>query len=535
MSGKSKAKAKENDPAEMTPAERERYDAQDLATWEDSARTIIECGDVLNWFAGSWRKIIAGEEKNAKLLYLVATTRLLGKCMNAAIKGPSSAGKSEIRKHVLEYFPPEEIVAFTTLSEKALLYFEDDFAHKILSMGEAAGADEQGLQDYLLRELISEGRLRYPVVQKSDGQGMTTVTVEKNGPVAFLVTTTRAALHPENETRMLSLEIDDSEQQTIIVLDKVAEVVGMNAAKTAVNFEPWRDFQRWLGVGNRKVVVPFARELGRLIPPRSVRLRRDFSQILLAIKAHALLHRNHREVDDLGQIVADINEDYLPVAELMGGIVAEASGTSIQKEVQETIDAVSIACAGAAADQGATAFEVGKLLRLDRSSAWRRCNKACQAGFMVNLETRRGQPGRYRVTEQEVTAEELVPSLEALRGAMQPVQPCNPIEKVKREQRDNGCTAGCTVASLASAHATAQPACNRQAFEHKEESGTGCTVAPVALDGGPCGPQVGAGHDDLEERAAILEYEGGLSRTEAETQALAEFPDLPSFLDRRVS
>ena len=39
---------------------------------------------------------------------------------------------------------------------------------------------------------------------------------------------------------------------------------------------------------------------------------------------------------------------------------------------------------------------------------------------------------------------------------------------------------------------------------------------------------------DLEERAAILEYDGGLSRIEAETQALAEFPDLPSLLDRRV-
>ena len=445
-----RTKKQERDPAEITEAERERYDAQDRANWEDSARNILESGDVLDWFAGSWRKIIAGEEKNAKLLYLVATSRLFGRCMNAAIKGPSSAGKSEIRKHVLEYFPPEEIVAFTTLSEKALLYFEDDFAHKILSMGEAAGNDEQSLQDYLLRELISEGRLRYPVVQKIDGQGMSTVTVEKNGPVAFLVTTTRAALHPENETRMLSLEIDDSEQQTIIVLDKVAEVVGMNAAKTAVDLQPWRDFQRWLGAGNRKVVVPFAKELGRLIPPRSVRLRRDFSQILLAIKAHALLHRNHREVDDLGQIVADISRDYLPVAELMGGIVAEASGTSIQREVQETIDAVKLASAGIPVEQGATAFQIGKLLRLDKSSAWRRCNKACQAGFVVNLETRRGQPGRYRATEQEVVAEELLPSADVLQGAMQPVQPCNPTHSRQVFEELSDCATGCAVASVAS-------------------------------------------------------------------------------------
>jgi hypothetical protein len=37
----------------------------------------------------------------------------------------------------------------------------------------------------------------------------------------------------------------------------------------------------------------------------------------------------------------------------------------------------------------------------------------------------------------------------------------------------------------------------------------------------------------FEERAASLEYEGGLSRQEAEARALADFPELPACLDRR--
>jgi hypothetical protein len=37
----------------------------------------------------------------------------------------------------------------------------------------------------------------------------------------------------------------------------------------------------------------------------------------------------------------------------------------------------------------------------------------------------------------------------------------------------------------------------------------------------------------FEERAAILEYDGGLSRAGAEAQAGEEFPELPAFLDRR--
>ena len=38
----------------------------------------------------------------------------------------------------------------------------------------------------------------------------------------------------------------------------------------------------------------------------------------------------------------------------------------------------------------------------------------------------------------------------------------------------------------------------------------------------------------FEERAAILEYDVGLSRAEAEAVAAAEMPDIPAFLDRRV-
>ena len=345
-----------------------------------------------------------------------------------------------MRHRVLDFFPPEDVIAFTTLSDKALLYFEGDFAHKILSMGEASGTDEQDLQDYLLRELISAGKLTYPVVQKVGGE-LVTITVEKNGPVCFFVTTTKASLHPENETRMLGVDVDDSGEQTTAVIDKVAEIVGMNAELAAVNYAPWRDYQRWLAGGNCKVVVPFARALGKLIPPRSVRLRRDFAQILLAIKAHALLHRNHRETDARGQIVADLELDYRPVAELLGGIVSEASGISISEEVQKTLDAVKLANVGKARDEGATAFEIGKALKLDKSSAWRRLKVAMGMDFVVNLEQRRGQPGRYQLTDQEVADEKLLHSPEAISPleVQKPSNRATAPKTLKSHQGDDGC------------------------------------------------------------------------------------------------
>jgi 5S rRNA maturation endonuclease (ribonuclease M5) len=527
-----------------------------------SAAEIIASSDVLALFEKDWRLLVAGEVANAKLLYLVATSRLFRKAMHAAIKGPSAAGKSEIRKRVLSFFPDESVVSFTTLSEKSLLYFDQDFCHLILSMGEAAGAEEQQLQDYLLRELMSEGKLRYPVVTKTK-EGLHTVIIEKNGPVCFLVTTTQAALHAENETRMLSLEIDDSTEQTVLVLAKVAEVVGLNATETSVAFTPWHDFQRWLGAGNCNVVVPFAQQLGQLIPPRSVRLRRDFAQVLLATKAHALLHRAHRKEDDHGQIVADIDLDYVPVARLMGGLVAEASGTGIAKEVQETINAVRVASTNLPADDGATAFEVAKLLKLDKSSAWRRLRVAVDKEFVTNLETRRRQPGRYRLTDQEIKAEPLLPSGEILSGAMQSVQSCNRTQKDEGKQDDNRLRADCMTPpfetqSVASTANTEPIACKRDPhaighaianhYEIVEEMPSDCTIAPIASPqveislSTPvcvqCGDAGGVNPQPWDVDGVAVHLHAGcesdwLEDHGAGRAAEEDYPELPAFLDRR--
>jgi putative DNA primase/helicase len=45
-----------------------------------------------------------------------------------------------------------------------------------------------------------------------------------------------------------------------------------------------------------------------------------------------------------------------------------------------------------------------------------------------------------------------------------------------------------------------------------------------------CAPR---NQEDFEERAAILEYDAGLTRAKAEARAKIDFPELPEFLDRR--
>jgi hypothetical protein len=302
----------------------------------------------------------------------------------------------------------------------------------ILSMAEAMGDEEQKLQDYLLRELMSEQTLRHITAQKV-GDSIQQMTIEKHGPVAFLVTTTRNKLHPENETRMLSLEIDDSERQTRKVLDKVAAVHGLHDM-VPIDYAPWLDFQRWLGLGERRVAVPFALTMANMIPPVAVRLRRDIGQVIYAIRAHALLHRDQRDRDDGGQIVADIYRDYTAVRDLMNAILAEGSGVAVSDTTAETIDAVTKATVGMAAAEGATAKDIAKFLKLDKSAARRRLLAACADDYVVNLESRRGMKGKYRVADQKAEPVVILPTVADLaerfnnihsHTPQKPVPPCH--------------------------------------------------------------------------------------------------------------
>jgi hypothetical protein len=322
-----------------------------------------------------------------------------------------------MRERLLGYFPPEDVISFTSLTDKALLYMPDGFEHKILSMGEAQNSKEVQFQDMLLRELMSEKRLRHMVPMKY-GDEIRTEVIEKRGPVVFIVTTTATKLNPENETRMLSLEVNESEAQTRKVLRKIAETEGLNRNPVATGtFREWQDFQRWLAAGERQVFIPFADTLATMIgATRSVRLRRDFSQLLRAIKAHALLHREHRRRSRRGAIVATIADDYGNVRELMADVMATAAEVKMRTAIENTVMAVK-EIATLPRSPGATVRVICTKLRIDRSTAYRRLRQAEDGGFIQNMEERKGRPARYEPTGETPADIEMLPEAEHLSQA----------------------------------------------------------------------------------------------------------------------
>jgi hypothetical protein len=333
---------------------------------------------------------LVGEDENALLIYLVATSRLLDNPVSAAVKGPSSGGKSWTVERVLEFFPQRAYHALSAMSERALVYSTEPLEHRMLVIYEAAGMNGE-FASYLMRSLLSEGRVRYETVESTSG-GLKPKLIEREGPTGLIVTTTQVQLHPENETRLLSLTVRDTPEQTRDVLLSLAD----EADVCEIDLAPWLALQDWLAEGERGVSIPFGKTLAKAIPPKVVRLRRDFRALLGLIRSHALLHQANRRRDDRGRVVATI-EDYAVVRELVEEVFAAGIGATVKPETRETVQAV--AALRPDHEEGVPLPALANRLGLDKSVVSRRWRVARDGGYLVNVEDKRGRPAQLVVGE----------------------------------------------------------------------------------------------------------------------------------------
>jgi hypothetical protein len=381
-----------------------RTSEAEAASVKEAAGDLIFEEDILGRFgAAIERSGLAGEGRNAKVLYLALTTRLFDRPVNIVVKGPSSGGKNFLVKSAVRFFPPDAYWSRTTMSDRTLAYSDEDFRHRHLIVYEAAGMAGE-IAAYLIRSLLSEGCIEYEFVEKTNA-GMRSRIIKKEGPTGLITTTTAARLHPENETRLLSLNVTDTPAQTKAVMLAQADDVEDDGT---VDFELWHAFQRWLACGELRVCVPFATTLVDNIPAVAVRLRRDFPMLLNLIKANALLHREQRAKDGRGRIVATLT-DYGAVRELIVDLFSEGIEATVKKELRETVEAVQ-----RLAKAEVSVAEISKALGLDKSSASRRVKSATSNGYLVNLETGKGKPARIALGDPMPDDLEILPQPDEL-------------------------------------------------------------------------------------------------------------------------
>jgi hypothetical protein len=314
---------------------RAEAEARDREAWQ-ACQELAREERILDRFAKTLeRSGVAGETRVLKLLYLALTSRLLDKPVSIAVKGPSSGGKSYLTERVLHYFPESTYHALTAMSERTLAYSEEPIKHRFLVIYEAEGMSGD-FATYLIRSLLSEGRVRYETVEKTR-DGLKARLIEREGPTGLIVTTTALKLHPENETRLLSLTVTDTREQTRGVFSMLAEEERLEADQ-----KPWHALQHWLESpsATRGVTIPYAKALAEMVPPLAVRLRRDFGALLSLIRAHAILHQATRERDDRGRLIATL-DDYASVRQLVADLVSEGIEATVPKSVREAVHAVA--------------------------------------------------------------------------------------------------------------------------------------------------------------------------------------------------
>jgi hypothetical protein len=252
-----------------------------------------------------------GEEKNKLLLLLVFISRMLKKPLACLIRGGSSAGKNALVNAALEFVPAESKKIITRATANALYYYPpEELEHVALVVVEKAGGQDA---DYSVRTMISEGKLSLSVPIKNPATGIIeTKDKEIKGPMSYVETSTDPNVNDENITRMFSIYIDESEDQTKRIhaaqkREKTLEGLLERHEKTDL-IRKHQNAQRLLR--NLEVIIPFATAID--FPSHSLRTRRDFEKLLYLIMTIGFYRQYQKEAKYCGSIPyieADL-EDY---------------------------------------------------------------------------------------------------------------------------------------------------------------------------------------------------------------------------------
>jgi hypothetical protein len=403
---------------EEPPLTAEQKAAMRDALWP-SVRELAEAPDLLERAVQQVQSMgVVNEDELIKLIYLAAVSRVIAQPINPLVKGASSGGKSFTTTRTLELIGPEFVNHLTSSSALSLVYDERPLAHTVLVIYEAnqIQADENNIFAMLLRTLISEGRIVHQTTVEDPGShtGRRVERIVREGPITLVITTT-GELHAENETRMLSYYISESQEQTRSVIGSLAaRAAGLASAPT--DLAVWHDLQRWIALGPNDVVVPFAPQIAEKIPPRMVRFRRDVDALFSFIKASAILHQAQRQRDAEGRVVATV-ADYAVAFPIFSRVLAQTSGQAVTDNVRAVVDLIAARAApiakkavggkfsrsgatGTSAEVELSSEQIGTITGIGKSAAHRAVRAAIELGFLVNNETRRGKPYRLVVRQR---------------------------------------------------------------------------------------------------------------------------------------
>jgi hypothetical protein len=227
---------------------------------------------------------LVGEDRAAQVVYIVGTSRLLPKPLCLFVKGPSSVGKNFLADSVLGFFPCSEVQELTSSSTRSWNYLGTRLAHKIVYVKERN--DSAGPVNPT-RLLISEKQLVHWVTVKKGGHFVREKRVTK-GPIASISTTTQDRVQVDDETRHVSIWLDETPEQTTRIMHAaLAKGAGLSAKERKV----WHEVQRLLAkkAAVRVEFPAWFSEVVKFVRNDNLWARRYFPAFLQACRTVALI------------------------------------------------------------------------------------------------------------------------------------------------------------------------------------------------------------------------------------------------------
>lgn len=270
---------------------------------------------------------VVGEQNESLLIYLTGTSRKQENPLRLLKRGPSGSGKTHPITRITKMFPPEDVIEMTSMSAMALYNMEPEaLMNKLVVKGERSQRTDESQVDATaaIRQLISENRISRLVSVKIGGHWQS-VMIEREGPIAFMETTTSKSVFVEDLNRCLQVYADDSQEQTERIIQAVIEPYLETDTKvdTEAIINRHHEFQRALEYVD--VRIPFVRELAERVPKDKLEVRRMIKQLFACIESIAFLHQFKRERDKEGRLIATLN-DYSVARRVLLAPLNEALG-----------------------------------------------------------------------------------------------------------------------------------------------------------------------------------------------------------------
>lgn len=247
---------------------------------------------------------IVGEEKLVQLLICAVISRNLPpeNRSSVLILNNYASGKSHLINTVLEPIKDTgDVLDFTYFTE-AHLKRSEKFANvngKVIKIEQLERKDDNG-QIFIssLKHLITEGQLNFGVVDKDEKGKQVARELSATGFPVIITTSTNPNINPEDESRFIVIELDESDEQTAAIMKHKA----LNNSKIKSN-DIWvkskndlaDDFAELKRVARhiQQIIIPFEPKIAQKLP-NNRQMRRDYDKLVRLTRIIAFINYKNR-------------------------------------------------------------------------------------------------------------------------------------------------------------------------------------------------------------------------------------------------